>query len=254
MFPRYSLPPRTVTGLARDLILARRRSFRADALACIERLRPPLHVLGGQHSPQTGPCVITFNHYHRPGFNAYWMPLAIAAQIPAEIHFVMTNELTYPGKWYAPLGMFLSKIFLYRASQTYGFTPMPPMPPRPGDVEARAVAVRRMLNFVKRSGNAVIGLAPEGGDSPDGRLAHPAPGAGRFALLLAAAGLAFVPVGIFETNGALHLRFGAACELTVPSGLPADEKDERAAHQVMSHIAALLPESLRGEFDHRAKG
>ncbi len=250
MFPHYSFPPRTVTGLLRDLILSRRRSFRVDALACMGRMNPSLHRYGEENIPQTGPCIVTFNHYYRPDFNAIWMAISIAALVPAEMHFVMTGELTYPGKWYAPLGMFLSKIALHRAARVYGFTTMPPMPPRRKDVEARAESVRKVLEVVRREKNVIIGLAPEGGDQPAGRLTMPAPGAGRFALLLAAAGLRFVPAGIFEADGALCLRFGAAYELIVPPrGLSSDEKDRAAARIMMGNIASLLPSHLRGEFE-----
>jgi hypothetical protein len=249
MYPHYSFPPRTVTGLIRDLILSRRRSFREDALACIGRLTPPLRVMGDENIPRAGPCVVTFNHYYRPDFSAIWMPIAIATTVPAEMHFVMTGELTYPGKWYAPLGKFFSKIVLSRAAHVYGFTTMPPMPPRPKDVQARAESVRRVLDVVRREKNVILGLAPEGGDNPTGQITMPASGAGRFTLLLSAAGLQFVPVGIYEADSALCLRFGTAYELTVPPrGLSADEKDKAAARQVMSHIARRLPESLRGEF------
>ena len=249
MFPHYSFPPRTVTGLALDLILARRRSFRADARACIRRLKSSLHGFGEENIPQEGPCVVTFNHYHRPRFNAIWMAAAIAATIPIEMHFVMTGELTYPGKWYAPLGKPFSKFVLQRAARIYGFTTMPPMPPRKKDVEARAESVRKVLEAARREKNIILGLAPEGGDNPTGQITMPASGAGRFALALSAAGLRFVPVGIYEANGALCLRFGAGYELSVPPrGLSAEEKDKVAARIVMSRIAALLPESLRGEF------
>ena len=71
-----------------------------------------------------------FNHYYRSGFNAWWMALGLAATVPLDIHFVMTGELTFPGKWYAPLGMAGSRWLLRRFS-IYGFTTMPPMPPRP---------------------------------------------------------------------------------------------------------------------------
>lgn len=204
--------------------------------------------MGEENIPQVGPCVVTFNHYYRAGFNAIWMPIAIAAQIPVEMHFVMTGELTYPGKWYAPLGMFLSKIALHRAARVYGFTTMPPMPPREKDVEARAESVRKVLDVARREKNVIIGLAPEGGDHPAGRLTMPASGAGRFALLLSAAGLRFVPAGIFEADGALCLRFGPAYELTVPRGLSSDEKDRAAAKIMMGNIASLLPTHLRGKF------
>ncbi|MBI5935997.1 MAG: 1-acyl-sn-glycerol-3-phosphate acyltransferase [Chloroflexi bacterium] len=258
MFPRYSFPPRNVAGLIVDMALTRRRSFREDARACVGRLtpqgrsaEPSLHGIGEENIPQRGPCVVTFNHYHRPNFNAIWMAVAIAATIPVEMHFVMTGELTYPGKWYAPLGMFFTKIVLRRIARVYGFTTMPPMPPRAKDVESRAQSVRRVLEVARREKNVIIGLAPEGGDNPTGEITMPASGAGRFALLLAAAGVKFVPVGIYEANGALCLNFGAAYELTVPHNLSADEKDRAAAHIVMSRIAALLPESLRGKFKEK---
>ena len=248
MFPEYSLPPRNVAGLVRDWSTARRRSFRRDALACMERLKPSLHVFGEENIPQSGPCVVTFNHYYRRGFDAWWLALAIAAAVPVEMHFVMTGELTYPGKWYAPLGMFCSKIVLRRAARVYGFTTMPPMPPRAKDVQARAESVRKVLDVARRERNVIIGLAPEGGDHTAGILAMPAPGAGRFALLLAAAGLKFVPAGMYEDGGEFCLRFGAACELSIPRGLSADEKDKVAATIVMQNIARLLPGRLRGEF------
>lgn len=248
MYPRYSFPPRVITSLIVDWLLARRRSSRGDALACIRRLKPPLRIFGEEHIPQAGPCVVTFNHYYRPDFNAIWMAAAIASQVPVEMHFVMTGELTYPGKWYAPVGMLFSKIVLARAARVYGFPTMPPMPPRQKDVEARAQSVRRVLEVVRREKNIILGLAPEGGDNPTGQIAMPASGAGRFALLLSVAGLQFVPVGVYELDGALCLRFGVAYKLSVPRGLSADEKDSQVTRIVMSHIAALLPESLRGEF------
>lgn len=247
LYPSYSFPPRILTSLLRDLLLARRRSFKLDAQACLVEVQPPLQVGGTQHIPLTGPCVITFNHYHRLGFNAIWMAAAIASVVPTEMHFVMTGELTYPGRWYAPLGMFLSKIALHRAACIYGFTTMPPMPPRPKDVEARAASVRRVLELA-RGRELIIGLAPEGGDQPGGVLTMPASGAGRFCLLLHGLGYRFVPAGVYEEDGALHLDFGASFGLDVSRSYPADERDALAARQVMSRIAPLLPPRLRGEF------
>lgn len=237
-----------VMSLLGDLILSRRRSFREDALACVGRLEPPLKIFGEENIPQAGPCVVTFNHYYRPNFNAVWMPLAISATIRQEMHFVMTGELTYPGKWYAPLGRFLSKIVLRRAARIYGFTTMPPMPPREKDVEARAQSVRRVLEVARHEKKLVIGLAPEGGDNPTGQIIMPACGAGRFALLLSALEYKFIPVGIYEEGGELCLRFGTAYQLRVAHGVSADEKDRAAARIVMGEIARLVPERLHGEF------
>ncbi|KAF0106172.1 MAG: hypothetical protein FD146_2761 [Anaerolineaceae bacterium] len=249
MYPEYSYPLRLLPGLTASLLFGGRRSFRADAQACIERLKPPLRVLGAENIPQAGPALITFNHYYRPGFPAWWLALAIAAAVPVEMHWVMTGELTFPGKWYAFAGRPISRWFLQRLSKIYGFTIMPPMPPRPKDVEARARSVREYLDYARKHPQAILGLAPEGRDNPPhGALAHPAPGAGRFLLLLAGLGFPVTPAAAYEEAGEFCLRFGAAYRLQVPPRTGPDEKDRAAAEIVMRQIAALLPERLRGEF------
>lgn len=247
-YPKYSYPRGFWAGLARDVLLLHRRNFRLDAKTCIENLDPPLRVLGIENIPQLGPCIITVNHYYRAGFAAQWLALAIAATVPVDMHWVMTGEWTYPGRWYAPLGMMFSKFILHRLARVYGFTSMPPMPPRPKDVVERAAAVRVVLNLVKHTKDPVLGLAPEGGDSVDGKLAHPASGLGRFGLLLSNAGLKFIPVGAYEANGVFTIHFGEAYELSVLRHVSADEKDAQASQIIMKNIAQLLPMHLRGEF------
>ena len=261
MYPSYSYPKRIGWSLAASVFFGRRRSFRADGRACIGELKPPLQILGQENIPHAGPCLITFNHYYRPGFNAWWMALAIAATVPIDIHFVMTGELTFPGKWYAPLGMIGSHWLLRRLSKAYGFTTMPPMPPRPQDVEQRARSVRAVLSYVKVHPQAVLGLAPEGGDQPSGRLSWPAKGAGRFISLLACpsrgadgdgrrvSNTRIVPVGVYEENGFLCLNFGEAYSMEIPAGLTADEKDHKTAEIIMKAISRQLPTWLRGEFN-----
>jgi len=246
-YPSYSYPPSVVLGLAASVVLGGRRSFRGDGQACLARLEPPLHLLGREQLPTGGPALVTFNHYYRPGFSAWWMALALAAVLPQEVHFVMTGELTYPGRWYAPLGQAGSRLLLRRLSRIYGFTTMPPMPPRPQDVAGRARSVRAALAFARAHPQALIGLAPEGGDQPGGVLTRPPSGAGRFAALLAQ-GRPVLPAGIFEQDGALCIHFGPAYRLQLPEGLAGDERERRAAGAVMAPIAALLPARLRGEF------
>jgi hypothetical protein len=246
-YPDYSYPARLAPGLIANVVFGGPRSFRRDGLACMEKLQPALRVLGSENVPQEGPCLFTFNHYYRPGFNAWWMSLALAATLPAEIHFVMTGELTFPGKWYAPLGMAGSRWLLKRFAHIYGFTSMPPMPPRPKDVSARAGSVRQVLAFARSHPQAMLGLAPEGGDQPGGLLNWPPSGAGRFILLLTDLGFPILPVGCFEDAGALCLHFGEAYQLKIPAGLASKEKDAAAAGCVMQKIAPLLPERLRGE-------
>ena len=247
-YPRYSYPHGFWVSIARDVLFLRRRSFKADAKACIANLHPPLQILGGENIPQHGPCIITVNHYHREGFGAQWLAIAIAACVLADMHWVMTGEFTYPGKWYEIVGSSGSRVLLKRLSSIYGFTTMPPMPPRPKDVEERAASVRAVLEYVRRARDPILGLAPEGHDPPGGVLTRPASGVGRFGLLLSNAGLKFIPIGAYEADGVFTIHFGVAYELNVPRELSADERDAQASQIIMKNIARLLPIHLRGEF------
>ena len=122
------------------------------------------------------------------------------------------------------------------------------MPPRPRDIAARAAAVRKILRYVKQTRVPMIAIAPEGGDQPDGKLSRPPRGVGRFCLLLADAGLRFLPVGVYECDEQLILSFGESYDLHVSPAAGAQEKDRLAADNIMSHIAKLLPPELRGDF------
>lgn len=248
MFPRYKYPPFGRLRLAAYVLFGGHRSFRHDGQECLAQVKPPLSLLCAENVPVSGSCLITFNHFFRPGFNAWWMALGIAAVVPVEMHWVMTGELTFPGKWYAQLGMAGSRWMLMRLGQVYGHTTMPPMPPRPKDLEARARAVRETLVYAKQHPDAIIGMAPEGGDQPGGVLTMPPSGAGRFISLLAGTGYRIVPVGVYEEDGQFCLSFGMAYELSVPRGLSADQKDRQVAKVVMDAIARQLPSRLKGEF------
>lgn len=246
--PKYSYPTRVFAALIRDIFLQRRRDFRQDAIACIARLSPPLKVVGSENIPQRGPCVVTVNHYHREDFGAQWLALAIASLVPVNMHWIMTGEFQYQGKWYATIGSIGSQLLLKRIASVYDFSTMPPMPPRQKDVQARAAAVRAVLEYVRRTPNSILGLAPEGYDPPEGVLTRPASGVGRFGLLLSKAGLQFIPVGAYEVDGVFQIHFGESYELSLAPNLAPDEKDHQASQIMMEHIARLLPAHLRGEF------
>src|SRR5512139_2461032 len=132
MLPTYPFPWTIVAGLAADLLLGRRRSLRRDAMACVARLKPELLVLGEEFIPKVGPCLVTVNHYTRPGLPAWWLVLATGACVPAEIHWIMTSAWTYPDALRARSITPLTRIFFKRLAEVYGFTSMPPMPPDPG--------------------------------------------------------------------------------------------------------------------------
>jgi 1-acyl-sn-glycerol-3-phosphate acyltransferase len=246
--PKYSYPPGRFARAAWDLILARRRDLQQDAKACIRHMSAELKVLGDENIPAHGTCVLTINHFHRPGLGAQWIALAVTALVPLKMRWVVTGELMCQGKWYQAVGSRASVIFLRRLAFIYGLMTMPPMPPRPRDVEARAASVRAILEYARQRSDAVLGISPEGYNPPEGALSRPAAGFGRFALLLAKAGMRFIPVGGYEANGIFHVHFGKEYQLRIPGNLPTEEKDERAMQTVMENIACLLPIHLRGEF------
>ena len=114
--------------------------------------------------------MITVNHYHRTGFGAEWLALGISAVVPREMQWIMTAEWTAPGKWYEPLKGLYSRILLKYLSRVYGYTTMPPMPPRLQDLEERAQSVRKVLKYTRRHPDFVLGMAPEGVDQADNKL------------------------------------------------------------------------------------
>ncbi|HVN16621.1 MAG TPA: 1-acyl-sn-glycerol-3-phosphate acyltransferase [Anaerolineales bacterium] len=248
MIPKYEYPPILIAGLTRAVLFGRRRDFHLDSQACIRDLNPPLRVLGEENIPQRGPCLIVMNHYFRLGFHVWWLSMAISSLIPMKHTWLLASEWTAPGQWYEPIKSGISRFVSRRLSEVYGFLRMPPMPPRPQDVEARARAVRNALSYVEHAPNPVLCIAPEGGDMPGGKLSWPPSGVGRFLCLSAERGLPIVPVGGWEEAGALTVRFGAAYPLQVPREAKPDVRDHAAAQIVMKSIACLLPESLRGDF------
>ena len=182
---RYHLSRRLALAIVRDAILGRRRSFHTDSRLLVRGIAslrvigaiPDLASARGRRSLHGG-WLVTVNHYSRPGFRAWWIPISIASLFSCEMHWVITSTLTFPDFLRSHTVTPLSDWFLPRLACTYGFGSMPPMPPRPQDVAARARAVREVLRFARSTPPPVIGLAPEGGDSADNQLTLPSPGPG----------------------------------------------------------------------------
>jgi 1-acyl-sn-glycerol-3-phosphate acyltransferase len=231
------------------VLLLRPRSFVQDAQVAVAGLCPPPEVRGAENIPACGPVLLVCNHYSRPGLGAWWLALAISAAVAAqrtpgadpEIHWLMTTAWTFPEspwrrRWLTPL----TKWAFRRVAQVYGFVPMPPMPPAPDEVEERAQAVRATLRLARRMAKTggMIGLAPEGRDTP-GQLGDPPEGAGRFIAMLVEAGLPVLPVGVAETAGRLRVSFGPPFVPRIPPSR--HERDRAVARQVMDAIACQLP-------------
>jgi 1-acyl-sn-glycerol-3-phosphate acyltransferase len=253
MYPIYRYPPGLILKLLRDFILLRPRCFIDDSKICVANNNKSISMLGMENIPKNRPYLVTLNHYCRPGFQVWWLVIAIVTFLPRDAHLIMTGELT---RWYGVLGNSLSRFALPRLAKMYGFTTMPPMPPRPKDVQARAKSVRQVLKYVNMAVRPVLVFAPEGRDNLDGgKLAWPPEGAGRFMSLLASKGLVVIPVAGWEQDGQLCVRFGAGYELPSLRGSSSEERDRAASVIVMQAIARLLPEYLRGVFsDSQGRG
>jgi hypothetical protein len=234
--------PSTAPALAWLTLQRRPRSFRSDARQLVDRLSPPLHVDGAIPDVRHGSWLVVVNHYTRPGFRAWWIPMAISATLPREICWVTTSALTFPDRLRAATVTPASRWFMRHVAALYGFIPMPPMPPSPSEIEVRATAVRRALHRAKEP-DALLGLAPEGGDMPGGVLTPPPSGSGRFLWHLSRRGLRFIPVGAFEDEGRLCIRYGQPFDM--PTAVP-QPIDDSASRLVISAIAACLPGRLRG--------
>jgi 1-acyl-sn-glycerol-3-phosphate acyltransferase len=221
------------------------RAFSRDAQVAVSQLRPQPEVLGSDHVPLHGPCLVTCNHYSRPGFEAWWIALAISAAIAAcrapdadgEIHWVMTAAWTFPeSEWRRRLLTPLTRWAFARAAHVYGFVTMPPMPPAPDELAARAAAIRRTLRLARQlvGSGGMIGLAPEGQDVAE-RLGQPPPGAGSFIALLVRTGLPVLPVGVGERDGRLTVSFGPRFTPSIPPRRA--DRDAAVAQQAMEAIA-----------------
>ena len=246
--PRYPLPWRLALGLSWSVVRKQRRSIRQDATRALALLRFPVQVEGRQNIPSNGPAVVITNHYSRGGFGAWWIALAISAQVPVEMHWSMTAAWTSDGSLTSWVLAEMSRRIFPRIAEVYGFTALPPMPPRPFEQAARAQAVRQMLAAARKQPPPVFGMSPEGQDTPRGTLMRPHPGVGRFLYHLSCLGYLFYPAGVYEEAGVLCMSFGPPFQLKVPSGLEKDELDRCASQMVMQALARQLPVRLRGEF------
>lgn len=247
--PLYRLPRQFLGGFLWSVLTLRPRSFARDACVAVTGLCPEPEVLGSEHIPIRGPCLVTCNHYNRPGFDTWWLALAITAAVTAhrapnadpEVRWVMTAAWTFPeSPWRHRVLTPLTRWAFDRVARVYGFVTMPPMPPDPREVEARALAVLRTVRLARRAAQegGMVGLAPEGQDVSAG-LGQPPEGVGRFLSLLVETGLPVLPVGVAETEGRLRVSFGP---LFIPE-IPPDrnEQDRVVTPQVMDAIARQLP-------------
>ena len=243
-FPRY--PSIISTGLAviAARILGHKRSLHTDALRLTGRITPPVIAKGVENIPTSGGYLIVINHYVRPGYNTAWNALALAAIIPEEITYIMSEEWAFTGNPFGFLMRPLMRSFLASISWVYGFLSMPSMVKGLSTPLSRAAAVRRVIKFVRAHPNAIIGLSPEGQDSPRNGVGLAPAGGGKFMLQLNRMGFPLLPVTVAEYSGQLTVRFGQVFDIAIETGIPLPQVDEYVRTLIRDRLFQLYTSSL----------
>jgi hypothetical protein len=192
---------------------------------------------------------VTCNHYHRPGFAAWWIGVGITAALATqrapdadrELYWLMTAAWTFDGVISRRVLTPMTQWAFGRVARVYGFVSMPPMPPSPDEVEARARAILQTLRLARRlvKTGGMIALAPEGMDHDPRELGEPPEGSGDFIALLVNTGMPVLPVGISEVGGKLRVSFGPVFTPKIPTDRA--RRDKAVIDQVMGAIAQQLP-------------
>jgi 1-acyl-sn-glycerol-3-phosphate acyltransferase len=191
-------------------------------------------VVGREHIPKTGPLILTINH-----LSTFDLPTLGSVMVKAG--------------WQPGVSMFtISKQELFEKPilpSIMGQLGMFPVYRNQADVNA----MRTMLTIFKRGG--LLGIAPEGTRSPTGHLQLFQPGVAKLAIQKK---IPVLPVGLvgmekvmpigskFPRRVPVEIHFGPVYELSAYYGKElTQELLERAAWDMRSHVAALLPEWMR---------
>lgn len=252
MAPSYRLPLLGLLWLGVPFLLGQRRSYARDGRRVMEANPYPRRIEGVEGIPRQGSFVLVMNHYNRRGLRPQICSMiisAVLAEVRAgepEISWVFAEELEE--FIYAPVPMprWVMRWMFRRLARMYGLVAMPR---QWRSAMARAATLRRIMGVLK---GRAVGLTPEAGGP--GILIEPPPGTGLFLLFLSEGGSPLVPVGVYEEEGELVIRFGEAFRLTEGGEGSAREQDERAKEAVMTAIGRLLPERYQGVYRERIGG
>lgn len=233
----YPFPWQEFLSLSRDLVSDRRRDLGRDATSMWARASAIPIVEGESNIPAHGRVLIAANHYQRRGLWIAWAGALITQAVAHRRNgvapcWLVTGELRLL-QWRntGPCVPGTRRLFR-RVAKVYDMEAVPPC-----DSTASALAIRRWLDRAGR-GHA-LGLFPEGVLGRSTGLRQPQAGVDRLLRRLRALDVPLVPIGIFESQGHLMVRFG---RLQILDG---------SATGLMQAIAAQLPAEMRGQYGRR---
>lgn len=266
--------PRFAAQAAWSLASGRARSLADDSTRLVKRLSPPPKVYGTEHIPPEEPFMLVANHFQATGLWVGWVAVAITAAVASarvpqarELHWMILAEWRgeFAGREMANP---LTTAIFPRAAQNWGLIALPP---REDDVAGRARALRQAIGYLRGRGSGVriqgTGMAKgevgrvkgEGGTRcpgepvavfPEGMasvgLREAKPGSGAFIHRINSMGVPILPVGIFEEDRTLVVRFGDPFILPSPPAIT--NLDDWARSRMMAAIGRLLPREMWGEY------
>jgi hypothetical protein len=263
MMGRYHFPIGLLAPRIPSFLIGRRRSLARDIDDLFRAVDASARVINPGFIPAAEPFVLVMNHYHRSDIPSWWIAMAVikatAEHRPcaagSQLRLIVASQWTYRAPLQRLIAGPLTRFMVGRIARAYDFLTIEPTAMGATSAALRARSMRRILNTAHAAARThdVLCLAPEGGDTPDGALIHPPAGAGRFMLMLASAGLCFLPVGAYAEANTLVAAFGEPFQLAAPPTLRKSAADECATETVMSRIAALLPLKLRGAYRNHDK-
>ena len=113
------------------------------------------------------------------------------------------------------------------------------MPPAPDELAERTMGIRKIMRFIHENPETILCIAPEGQDFEHGKIGKPPEGTGKFIIQIQKLLEQIIPVGVWEENGRLILRFGEPYKLN--EGCKYEDSDMEISNLVMDKIASLLP-------------
>jgi 1-acyl-sn-glycerol-3-phosphate acyltransferase len=244
--PRYRLPITRLLQAAGYMLVNRPRNIGSDFRFLIHRLPRGSSVEGSEHLPETGPYLLVANHYERPGLWMGWSGIVAARAVyehrRGRLRWIAIAEWEDYRIGFVPVPPLITRALFGRFFDVFGFIAMEP---ESAGARQRAEGVRRALKAMEDGD--IVGIFPEGDIGETPAMIQAQRGSGSFVLALSRLG-PVVPVGLYESDGRLCVRFGPAIEMEPLRRVERGLRDEAVTQRVMSAVAGLLPEELRGAY------